>query len=135
MKDENKTKKQLIDELAELRGRKDAFQEIAEQSADIICTTDLSGRITYWSPGGEKLLGYAAEDALGNRVAGYYQGGDEEARALMVRLQQEGQILNYELTLRKKDGGQHLPFPLAGRRWHGDRNPWYCQRHNPAKTG
>ncbi len=47
MKDENKTKPQLIDELAELRGRKDAFQEMAEQSADSIVTTDLTGRITY----------------------------------------------------------------------------------------
>lgn len=31
MKDEKKTKKQLIDELEELRGRKDAFQDITEQ--------------------------------------------------------------------------------------------------------
>ena len=32
MKDEKKTKKQLIDELAELRGRKDTFQDITEQN-------------------------------------------------------------------------------------------------------
>ena len=59
MKYEKKTKQQLIDELVELQRHKDAFQEIAEQSADMICTTDLSGQITYWSPGAEKLLGYA----------------------------------------------------------------------------
>lgn len=46
MKDDKKTKKQLIDELDELRGRKGAFQEMAEQSADAITTTDLSGRYT-----------------------------------------------------------------------------------------
>jgi len=40
MNDQRKTKKQLIDELAELRGHRSAFQDIAEQSADAIYLTD-----------------------------------------------------------------------------------------------
>ena len=76
MKDEKKTKQQLIDELAELRGRNDAFQDIAQHSADAIITTDPSGRCTYFSPGSEKLTGYTAEEVLGQRVAEFYPGGD-----------------------------------------------------------
>ncbi len=105
MNDQRKTKKQLIDELEELRGRKDAFRDIAEQSADAILTTDLSGRITYWSPGAEKQAGYAAEEVLGTRVAEKYKGGYEEASSLMELLQREGQVVNYGITIRKKDGG------------------------------
>ena len=38
MNDEGKTKQQLFDELEELRGRKDAFWDPAEQSADSLIT-------------------------------------------------------------------------------------------------
>jgi len=105
MKDEKKTKKQLIDELEELQGQKDAFQEMVEQSADAIATTDLAGRITYFSPGAENLTGYAAEEMVGTRVAEtFYRGGIEEARALQERLEREGQISNHELAVRHKNG-------------------------------
>ena len=105
MNDQRKTKKQLIDELEELRGRKDAFKDIAEQSPDCIVTTDLSGRVTNWSPGVEKMTGYSAEEVLGTRVAEIYKGGYEEASSIMELLQRDGQVVNYEITLRKKDGG------------------------------
>ncbi|MCH7841402.1 MAG: GAF domain-containing protein [Chloroflexi bacterium] len=105
MNDQRKTKKQLIDELEQLRGSKDAFKDIAEQSPDCIVTTDLSGRVTYWSPGAEKMTGYSAEEVLGTRVAENYKGGYEEASSIMELLQRDGQVVNYEITLRKKDGG------------------------------
>ena len=38
MNDQRKPKKQLIDELEELRGRKDAFRDTAEQPADSLIT-------------------------------------------------------------------------------------------------
>jgi len=96
MNDQRKTKKQLLEELEELRGSNDAFREIAEQSADAIVTADLSGRITYWSPGAEKQTGYKAEEVVGTRLANFYlRGGYEEARAIMDRLEREGPITNY----------------------------------------
>ncbi|MCH7841775.1 MAG: GAF domain-containing protein [Chloroflexi bacterium] len=104
MNDQQKTKQQLIEELQELRGRKDAFQDIAEQSADAIVTADLAGRFTYFSPGAERITGFSAEEALEMRVAETYKGGYEEASSLMELLQRDGQVVNYEITLRKKDG-------------------------------
>ena len=105
MNDQSKTKKQLIDELEELRGSKDAFRDITEQSADAIVTADLSGRVTYWSPGAEKQTGYSAEEVLGARLSDFYlRGGYEEAKAIMDRLQQEGQISNYEGACLGKNG-------------------------------
>ena len=105
MNDQRKTKQQLIDELEELRGSKDAFRDIAEQSADCIVTTDLGGRCTFFSPGAEKMTGFSAEEVLGTRVADVYRGGYEAANAIMDLLQREGQVVNYEITVLKKDGG------------------------------
>ncbi|MCH8892850.1 MAG: GAF domain-containing protein, partial [Chloroflexi bacterium] len=106
MNDQSKTKKQLIDELEELRGSNNAFRDIAEQSADAIVTADLSGRVTYWSPGAESQTGYTAEEIVGTRLSDFYlRGGFEEAKSIMDRLKREGQILNYEGACRRKDGG------------------------------
>ena len=75
MNDDQKTNEQLLEELEELRGRNDAFRNIAEQSADAIATTDLSGRVTYRSPGAASQTGYAAEEVVGTRLADFYFGG------------------------------------------------------------
>jgi PAS domain S-box-containing protein len=89
----------------EVRGTRDFLQSIAENSADAIVTADVHGRVTYFSPGAEELLGYRAEELLGARARDYYRGGLEEARAFMQRLRVEGRIRNYETALRTKDGG------------------------------
>src|SRR5262249_25136635 len=88
----------------EVRGTRDFLQSIAENSVDAIATTDISGRITYWSPGAEELLGYRAKEAFGLTGAGFYRGGLEEARAVMRRLRAEGRIRNYETVLRTQEG-------------------------------
>ena len=88
----------------EVRGTRDFLQSIAENSVDAIVTTDVSGRVTSWSPGAEELLGYRAKEAFGLTGTGFYRGGLEEARAVMRRLRAEGRIRNYETVLRTKDG-------------------------------
>jgi len=87
----------------EVRSARDFLQSIAENSADAIGTTDVHGRVTYWSPGGEELLGYRAAEVLGQRAADYYRSA-EEARAVMQRLRAEERIRNYETALLAKDG-------------------------------
>ena len=44
----------------EVRSGRDFLQSIAENSANAIVTTDVHGRVTYWSPGAEELAGYRA---------------------------------------------------------------------------
>jgi PAS domain S-box-containing protein len=87
----------------EVRGSRDFLQSIAENSADAIVTTDVDGRITYFSPGGEELSGYRAEEVLGQRGADFYRSG-EEVQAVMQRLRTEGRIKSYETALQTKDG-------------------------------
>ncbi|GIX49353.1 MAG: hypothetical protein KatS3mg131_3564 [Candidatus Tectimicrobiota bacterium] len=89
---------------AEVRKSGDFLRSIAENSADAIVTTDMRGRITYYSPGAEALIGHRADEILGRRGADFYRGGVDEARAIMQRLQAEERLRNYETALRARDG-------------------------------
>ncbi len=70
-----------------------------------IIATDLSDRITYFSPGAEESFGYRAEEVLNRRGADFYRGGSEEADTVGRQLLAQGRIRYYETALRAKDGG------------------------------
>ncbi|MFQ5829716.1 MAG: PAS domain S-box protein, partial [Candidatus Methylomirabilia bacterium] len=86
------------------RSTRDFLHSITENSADAIITTDIRGRITYFSPGAEEIFGYQAEEILGRPAAEYYRSGPEEARAVMDRLRADTQVRNHEAAFRHKDG-------------------------------
>ena len=86
MKDENKTKKQLINELKELRnqvskfiqtqnGRMDVaqllqdsekrFSCLVESASDAILSVDRHGNITLWNRAAEIVFGYTADEVVG----------------------------------------------------------------------
>ena len=88
----------------EVRDARDFLQSITESSIDAIFTTDVHGRMTYFSPGATEIFGYQPEEGLGRPVADFYRGGPEEARTVMERLKVEGRIRNYETAFRAKDG-------------------------------
>ena len=72
---------------------------------DVVLTTDVHGRIAYWSPWAETVCGWGADELIGRHVSDFYRGGMDEARALMRRLRAEARIRRYRTTFRKKDGG------------------------------
>jgi PAS domain S-box-containing protein len=80
------------------------LESIAQASVDGIITADVEGRISFWSPGAEDILGYRAFEALGRSVADFYTGGLDEARAIMARLRVEERLRDYPLTVRTRDG-------------------------------
>ncbi len=88
----------------EARGARDFLRSIAEHSPAGIVTTDVRGRVTYWSPRAEELLGYRAEEVLGRPVAELQRGGLESARALMRRLRTDGRIREHETEILARDG-------------------------------
>ena len=88
----------------EARGTRDFLRSIAEHSPAGIVTTDVQGRITYWSPRSEELLGYRSDEVLGRPVAELQRGGREAARALMRRLRVEDRIREHEAEILARDG-------------------------------
>ena len=83
---------------------RDFLRSIAEHSPAGIVTTDVRGRVTYWSPRAEELFGYRAEEVLGRPVAELQRGGLTSARALMRRLRAEDRIREHEAEILASDG-------------------------------
>ena len=86
------------------RDARDFLRSVAENSVDVIITTDVQGRITYFSPGAELSFGYRAEEVVHRRAAVFYRGGFKEAYTVMRRLMAEGRFRDYETAVRAKDG-------------------------------
>jgi two-component system, cell cycle sensor histidine kinase and response regulator CckA len=89
---------------AEAREARDFLRSIAVHSPAGIVTTDVRGRVTYWSPRAQELLGYRPEEVLGRPVAELQRGGLESARALMRRLRAEDRIREHETEILSRDG-------------------------------
>ncbi len=97
----------LIEELKkqkeELERAKDYLKNIIHDSPDVIITTNRKGRIIEFNPAGEKILGYRRQEVLGRDASELYME-PEERKEILKRLEKDRNILNYETTLKRKDG-------------------------------
>src|SRR5947209_2672576 len=86
MADQDKSKEELLAEMHSLRARLAQLEQresereraeerlrrqaqIIDQIHDAVIATDLTGQITSWSKGAERLYGYQAEELLGQPIA------------------------------------------------------------------
>ena len=85
---------------------KEYFEAIVASSGDLICTTDISGRIIYFSPGAEIMLGMPAARAIGMPAHDFYEGGRDAAQAIMTLLRdsKEGLVRNHEMRVKASEG-------------------------------
>ena len=79
------------------------LQGMLNDSQDMIITTDREGRIVKYSKGGERILGYGADEIIGSKVSEFYVNKNERPNILKT-LHEKGAIYNYETKLLKKDG-------------------------------
>jgi diguanylate cyclase (GGDEF)-like protein/PAS domain S-box-containing protein len=93
---------------------KEYFEAIVASSGDLICTTDRDGRIMYFSPGAEQMLGLAAADVIGRPAHAFYEEGRAAAEGLMrlLRASADGRARNYEMRL-KGAGGRVLDVNMS----------------------
>jgi diguanylate cyclase (GGDEF)-like protein/PAS domain S-box-containing protein len=92
-------------ELQRLRAESAFLRSVLRHAGDVIVATDLEGRITEWSGGAEKVLGYAREEVLGRPATSFYV--DPETRAALIeRLRSRGDdpLIDQEVQVRRKDG-------------------------------
>ncbi len=54
---------------SELAAHEEHFRAIMSASPVAVVGTDLEGRVTFWSPGAERLFGYTAAETIGQRPA------------------------------------------------------------------
>ncbi len=99
---------------AECKEAKDYLQKLVESSSDAITTTDIHGRLTFWSKGAEEIFGYNAEEALGRPARSFYAAGVSEARRVMQMLKREEKIKNWETEFIGKNGRRiHASLSVA----------------------
>ena len=78
---------------------KEYLEAIVASTTDAICTTDISGRLIYFSPGAERMLARRAADVVGTPAHALYAGGRAEAFRLMRLLAARGKVSNHETVL------------------------------------
>ena len=83
---------------------KEYFEAIVSSTSDAICTTDVNGRIMYFSPGAEAMFGARAGEVMGRYAYEMYKGGRNEANEIMRRLRRDGNVYNYETVVQGPHG-------------------------------
>jgi PAS domain S-box-containing protein len=78
---------------------------IVESSDDAIVSKSLSGVITTWNKGAERLFGYTADEAIGHPITIVIPPDrlDEEP-AILARIQAGERVNHFETIRRRKDG-------------------------------
>jgi len=78
---------------------------IVESSEDAIIGKDLTGTITSWNAGAERLYGFTAAEAMGQPIALLMPpDGPDELPALLERVGRSERITDYETRRLRKDG-------------------------------
>ncbi len=102
--------------LHELRRTEEYLENVVENSRDAIVTTDPHGNVAIWNAGAERMLGFTADEMVGQSVLRVY-GSDAEAHEIMRRLMAEddgeaGSLEGLETILVAKSG-ERIPVTLS----------------------
>jgi diguanylate cyclase (GGDEF)-like protein/PAS domain S-box-containing protein len=98
---------------AEFVRYKEYLEAIVTASPDAICTTDMQGRVMYFSPGAEAMFGRRSADVLGSPVHRLYDEGRPQARRIMRMLLRGGRLADLEVTLKAADRLVHATLSAA----------------------
>jgi PAS domain S-box-containing protein len=86
---------------------------IVESSDDAIISLDLDGHIATWNAGAERLLGYAAEDIIGEQITMLVPHDREgEEQDILARIKR-GERIDHYRTLRRRKDGSLVPVSLT----------------------
>lgn len=97
----------------EVRQNKEYLENILSNSSDMIITTDLQGMVVTFSPAAERLMGYRAEEVIGEDISRFWV---EPAKrdALMDEVNRLGAVTNYHAVLKSADGhGVEISLSLS----------------------
>lgn len=79
------------------------FRQLFQRSKDVIYISTPEGEFIDINPAGLELFGYKQEDMQYLKVKDLY-ANETDREVLKAELQREGQVTDYELVLKKKDG-------------------------------
>lgn len=91
---------------------KEYLEAIMASSSDAIVTTDMRGRIIYFSPGAERLWEKRYRSAMSEPVWKFYAKGKAEAKKIMRELLSRGSVSDYETIIRTARG-RRIPVSMS----------------------
>ncbi|MBU1040207.1 MAG: EAL domain-containing protein [Proteobacteria bacterium] len=87
-----------------LRESENKYRSVIENITDVFYRSDANGLLDMISPSGVRLLGYASmEEMLGQPIEDAWMH-PKERKVLLLMLQKHGEVRDYELVLKRKDG-------------------------------
>ena len=103
---------------ARLRASEERFQAVSHTALDAIIISDSRGKVSYWNPAAERILGYSANEAIGRIIHEWLTPPRfrEKAIAGMKEFAATGQGrvigATLELAATRKDGAE-IPIELS----------------------
>jgi PAS domain S-box-containing protein len=106
------TNKQLRQEITVRKRAEQALREsegklrsIFTNMQDVFYRTDIEGRVVWLSPSAAEMLGYESlEELMGHKLVEFYKN-PEKREAFLKELSEKGQVTDYEVELKRRDGG------------------------------
>jgi diguanylate cyclase (GGDEF)-like protein/PAS domain S-box-containing protein len=92
---------------------KEYLEAIVASTSDAICTTDMEGRVIFFSPGAERMLGISAREIVGLPVQRLYENGREEAQKIMKMLMAFGSFSDHATVVVGKNKRVHVSMSGA----------------------
>jgi len=88
---------------AALRESERKYREIFEKIIDLFYIVDNEGILRIVSPSVEQILGYAPDQVIGKKLAGFYVNPEDRGQFLSI-LREKEEVKEYETSLRAKNG-------------------------------
>ena len=86
---------------------------IVSSSDDAIISKDLSGTITSWNEGAERLFGYTAQEIIGQSIRLLIPPDRQDEEADILKRLSRGQRIDHYETVRRKKNGQLCDISLT----------------------
>ncbi len=96
----------LTSQRCELDAASRRLADLVESTSDAILGVDMTGAVTSWNKGAERLYGYSAAEAVGRNAVDLLAPpeGVGEMNSLLERIIVAGKVHSYETRRRSKDG-------------------------------
>ncbi len=103
--DSRRTQESLRQTLADLQNERRLNEAIVESSNDAIIGKDLSGNVTSWNVGAEKIFGYKADEIVGRSMQELIPPNHENEESFILSRVMSGERVDHLETIRlHKDG-------------------------------